>query len=420
MVKIIGLGGFCEVGRSAIFIEAGKEKFLFDFGLEVQTGKTPLRHRDPNWIKKLDGVFLSHSHLDHSGQIPWLYKMGFSNHTFATTLTLDLCSILLRDSVKVQEKRGERPSFLPHDVEEMEHHERSLEFDDSVKIGESVIEFQNAGHVPGSAVTILENNGKRILYTGDIKFVDTELVKGAKMKYKDIDVVICESTYSSKDHPDRNELSDKLNEKIKETYNAGGITILPCFAIGRTQEMLLITEKLGIPVHMDGLGIAATKAILFNPQYLRFPERLKKDFGKAYKIQHIGQRHRAIKNPGIIITTAGMLNGGPVNFYIKKLRKKEECSLILTGFQCENTVGSTLQKTGRYINEGADFKPDFSLDFMDFSAHTDRSHIIKFLENTNPEKVILVHGERNPEFAVELQGMGFDASAPQNFTTLKI
>ena len=207
---------------------------------------------------------------------------------------------------------------MPHDVEEMEHHESSLEFGDSVNIGESVIEFQNAGHVPGSALAILENNGKRILYTGDIKFIDTELVRGAKTNYKHIAVLICDSKHSLRDHPDRKELTKKLNEKIKETYSAGGITILPCFAIGRTQEMLLITEKLGIPVHMDGLGIAATKTMLFSPQYLRFPERLKKDFGKAYKIRNIGQRHRAIKNPGIIITTAGMLSGGPVNFYIKK------------------------------------------------------------------------------------------------------
>jgi len=128
-----------------------------------------------------------------------------------------------------------------------------------------------------------------------------------------------------------------------------------------------------------------------------------------FKIRRNGDRRDALKKPCVIITTAGMLQGGPVGFYISKLHERVDCSMVMTGYQVDGTVGRTLLETGRYINEGIDVKPRFKLEFLDMSAHTDRSHLIDFYRRTRPGKIVLVHGDRTEEFAKELNGMGFDA-----------
>ncbi|RKY00891.1 MAG: MBL fold metallo-hydrolase, partial [Spirochaetes bacterium] len=124
-------------------------------------------------------------------------------------------------------------------------------------------------------------------------------------------------------------------------------------------------------------------------------------------------RNEAVHNACIIITTAGMMNGGPVSFYMKKLHNKENCSLVTTGYMVEGTVGRTLMDTGRYIADGLDVRPKMHMEFLDLSAHTDHDHIVRFLEKLSPEKIFLVHGEHNPEFEKELKSMGFDAYSPE-------
>jgi putative mRNA 3-end processing factor len=114
-----------------------------------------------------------------------------------------------------------------------------------------------------------------------------------------------------------------------------------------------------------------------------------------------------------------MLNGGPIGYYIKRLHKRENCRLVITGFQVDGTVGRKLLDTGRYVNEGLDVKPKMGIEQIDFSAHTDHDHLIEFFQKTNPGKIILVHGDSTPEFAQELKEMGFDAHAPANGDAIK-
>ena len=116
----------------------------------------------------------------------------------------------------------------------------------------------------------------------------------------------------------------------------------------------------------------------------------------------------------MIITTAGMLQGGPVSFYIGKLANRKDCSMVLSGYQVEKTAGRHLLETGVYDNGEMSVKPQFPIHFMDFSAHTDKKHLIDFYRKVNPTKIALMHGDRTPEFAEELKGMGFDAVAPEN------
>ncbi len=415
MIEIHFLGGCEEVGRSALIVDNGVEKFLLDYGIDVQNFQGPIKP-DLN----MDAVFLTHSHLDHCGMLPSLYKRGYTESVFATPPTLSLSSLLLRDSIKVQEKRDLMPYYLSHDIWKMEDAARFLEFRKKLILGNSIIEFYSSGHIPGSSSILLETQNKRILYTGDIKFIDTKLMKGADTSYKDIDCVICESTYSYKNHPKRENLEKKLKEIVKETINNDGIALLPCFAVGRTQELLLILSELKIPIYLDGMGIEATRITLNYPSYIKNAKKLKTNFKNAKKVKRPTQRAKIIQEPCIILTTAGMLNGGPVTYYIKKLYKKENCSLILTGYQVEGTAGRVLLDTGRYVNEGLDLKVKMRIEFLDFSAHTDHDHIVSFLEKVNPKKILLVHGPQTQKFAEELKNKGFNAYSPKNGEKIKI
>src|SRR4030043_327077 len=414
MSEITVLGGGREVGRLSVLLDAGAEKFLLGPGIEVQNFGIPLRHSVP-----IDAVLLSHAQLDHSGFVPGLYKAGFRGPTLATPATFDLCELLLRDSLKVQDRNNVEPLYLAEHIKEMEKFRKEVNFGHRERIGSSVVEVVSSGHVPGSVSHIINSAGKRVMFTGDINFVDTQLMKAAPMEYENIDVVITEATYSYKNHPERSAVEDRLREIAQETIYNNGALLLPTFAVGRTQELLLILYDMGFDIYLDGMGIKATEIVMSYPESVKGPERLKKAFGKAHKITRSSQREALLSKPCIIITTAGMMNGGPIGYYMKKLHKRENCSLAITGYMVEGTVGRKLLDTGRYVNEGLDIKPKMRVEKLDFSAHTDHDHLIDFFRKTNPGKIILVHGDKNPAFAGELKGMGFDAFAPANGDKIK-
>ncbi len=407
-MEIVFLGSGKEVGRSAIMVKTGNESFLLDYGVDVQDMSLPIKAELPT------AVFLTHSHIDHSGHIPSLYKRGYKGNVYATPATFSLCSLLLRDSLKVQKKKGLTPNYQAHDLERMEELKKNLKFQKPANFNSASVELHFAGHVPGAASILLESRRKRILYTGDINFKETALMKQAFTDFKDIDVVICESTYSYKNHPDRKKLADRLRKTIQDTVYNNGIVLLPSFAVGRTQEMLSMVYDLGFPIYLDGMGIDATERILQHPNSVKNPEKLRRAFSMARKLGSASKRKNAISKPCIIISTAGMLSGGPINFYMKRLHQREDCTMILNGFQVPGTVGRILLDTGRYIYEDIDVKPKMKVEFMDFSAHCGHDGIINFLKKLSPEKVFLIHGERTEEFSQELNGMGFDASAPNN------
>ncbi len=402
------LGGADEVGRSSILLE-GSIKCLLDYGIDVQNFAVPIHPDMP-----IDAVLLSHCHLDHSGMIPELYKSGFEGSVYATITTHDLSSLLLRDALKVQSRRDVTPFYLIDHIIKMEKKRKVVGFGERIELDSFSFEFHSAGHIPGSAAMVIEMEGKRILYTGDIKFIDTKLMKGAFADYKDIDILISESTYSYTNHPDRKDLERSLLEIVEETLHNNGIVLLPSFAVGRAQELLLIVDEIDYPVYMDGMGIDATLRILSHPESVRDFKALKRSFSKAHKVERNSQRKKIIRNPCVIITTAGMLNGGPIGYYMKRLHMKENCSLVLTGFQVPGTVGRTLLDTGRYVAEGLDVKPKMRVEFMDFSAHTDHDHLLDFYRKVNPEKIILVHGDHTEEFAEELKNLGFEVFSPKN------
>jgi len=408
-MKLSFLGGGNEVGRMGILFDNNRERFLMDYGVNVETMDVPL---DPG--TNINALLLTHAHLDHSGNIPSLYHRGWNGRVFATPITFELCEMLLRDSMKVQKIKGFSPPFNLQDILKMERQKVGMQFGQKRMFKSAIVEFNDAGHVPGSSSILIESQGKRILYTGDIKFSDTALMKAAFRKYENIDVLIIESTYAYKNHPPRQETVNRLKETIKNTVSAGGFVLLPSFAVGRTQEMLMIASELDFPIFMDGMGIGVTRGILEHPENIKNARTLRDAFGRAHKVKSMRQRDMALDVPSVIVTTAGMLSGGPVGYYIRRLYNREDCSLILNGFQIPGTPGRTLMDTGRYVHEDMDVRPKMKVEFLDFSAHCGRDEIVKFVEDISPEKVFLVHGERSEALAQMLSGMGFDVSVPKN------
>jgi putative mRNA 3-end processing factor len=186
------------------------------------------------------------------------------------------------------------------------------------------------------------------------------------------------------------------------------------FAVGRLDEMLLVLNSFGIdyPVYIDGMAKKAITIINQHKNLLREPSALDKALDKAEYINKEGDRRKVLKEPCVILTTSGMLSGGPVVGYLKRLYDKKNCSLVLTGFQVEGTPGKVLLETGKFINKNLNLDLEMHVRKLDFSSHTGRTDLLKFIERLNPEKTFCVHGDHTTEFASELKEKGLDAVAP--------
>ena len=415
IIEIRFLGGCREVGRMGMTIDTGAEKFLWEYGINVESWGRPIQPEI-----NFDSVFVSHAHLDHSGLLPQLYGLGYEGAICMEPATLDLLSILLRDSLKLQKRSCDTLDYHAGDIKTLETNARFLKQGEAEDFALSSVSFHNAGHIPGSALTLLESRGKRVLFTGDIKFMDTKLMKGADTDFRDIDLLISEATYSYKNHPDRKMIENALRKTVQETIHAGGVCVIPAFAVGRTQELLLVLHDLGVPLYIDGMGVKATEAILQHAKSVKDHKALARAFSHARKVKKRSERERIVERPCAILTTAGMLNGGPVIDYISRLHDRQDCSLVLTGYQVPGTAGRNLIDTGRFVNGDMDVKPSMRLEFLDFSAHTDHDHLLEFFRKVRPKKIVLVHGEKTEAFAEELKKLGFDAVAPQNGESIRV
>ncbi len=409
------LGGFREVGRNAVLLETRREKLVFDYGLKVETAELP------GPAKGVDAVLLGHAHLDHCGSVPALFKRD-NPHVYSTISTFDQTHLLLKDSLKVARLRQKPQHFTIRHIEKMKQNEVDITYGQQFETKNCVIDVFDAGHIPGSVIFVVETEGKKILYTGDFKLKPTKLLAGAKIDIKDIDVVVMETTYSSREHPPRQETEKKLIDIVKETIDNNGIAIIPAFAVGRAAEVLMVLDsfKHDFPIYLDGMAREATEIALKYPEFLRNPKALKMALKDVIPLYRNEKRKKAIQEPCAIVTTGGCLDGGPVVNYIKSLYTKPECSLILTGFMIPRTAGRYLQDTGRFVAEGIDLKVKMNMHYLDFSAHAGRSELFEFVRKINPKQVICIHGDYCERFATELKGRGVEAIAPKNGDMIKI
>lgn len=415
-MKIKCLGGFREVGKSGVLLETKKENILFDYGLEVEDGLPPLK---PN--KKVHSILMSHAHLDHVGCAPMIYRNGRPK-MYSTAPTFDQGHLNLKDSMKIARIRGLRKLYNKDDLNKLMKNEINVTYGQQFETKESIVDVFDAGHIPGSCAFLVESQGKTILYTGDFNTAKTRLLDGSKIDATDIDVLVTESTYAAKEHTDRKATEKELSDIIEGTIANDGVVLIPSFAIGRSAEVLLTLDALKkkYPIHLDGMAVSATRIAMKYPEFLRDHKKLKKAFKNVNIIGGPLERKKAVKQPGIIVTTSGMMEGGPIIQYMKYLYNNPQSSLVFVGFLIPKTAGRYLLNTGRFVNEDIDLKVKMNIHSLDFSAHIGRNDLFKFVQKTNPKKIICMHGDHCQRFAMELRGRGYDAIAPNNGDSIKL
>ncbi|MEM0087142.1 MAG: MBL fold metallo-hydrolase [Candidatus Micrarchaeaceae archaeon] len=409
------LGGASEVGRSAIMLK-DEISILLDYGIKIDgTVEYPITP------KSVDVFALSHAHLDHSGSAPALY-FAMPPITIGTKPTLELSNILIKDSMKLASRRHAKQHFFNKQLNAFNKNYISKEYGVPEELADYSITFYDAGHILGSALTLIEryNNGRRVLYTGDFKLAEQSLQYGASAVKAD--VLITESTYATREHPDRKKLIASFVDSIREVLDNGGTALLPSFAVGRAQELLAILykEKLSEYVCIDGMAKEATETSLKYANLFKDAKNLESAARSAIWVGGRSDRIHITKEPHIIITTAGMLNGGPVLDYIKMLNQNSK--IFLTGYQIEGTNGRKVLENKPIIIDGKKFKVKIPVAFYDFSAHAGKSDLYNFVKQVDPEVVICVHGDAKStsDFASTLEIEGFEAHAPKLNDTIEI
>ena len=262
------------------------------------------------------------------------------------------------------------------------------------------VALHSAGHIPGA--TMFEVNGNQtILFTGDLHTLTTDLVWGAKPV--PCDTLIIEATYAGRNHPDRLKTEHEFLEKIRQVNNRGGIAIVPAFAVGRTQDILLTLLKGKFDVWVDGMGKTVNRIYLDSPEYLRSAKKLKQALGKVRVVRT--ERGRGEAQEGdVIVTTSGMMDGGPVLRYVDAIRDDPRSAILLTGFQVEGTNGRRLMDEGTLEIQGATIRPKCEWQKFDFSAHAGHDDLVRFVEACDPRRVVLMHGDNREALAQALEG----------------
>ena len=404
------LGGAQEVGRSAIMLK-DERTLMLDFGIKIDH-KTEY----PLSIPRLDALVLSHAHLDHSGFTAALYN-EMNIPTFGTLPTLSLSTLLLDDALNIAKREHTKAYFHKRQIRNLASKYINLDYHSTAHFGNFDIEFADAGHISGSAITLIERpkarSNRRVVYTGDFKLKEQILHRGAEIVGSD--VLIMESTYASKGHPDRKKTVDRLISGINEVLDQGGNALLPVFAVGRAQEVLSILHENGLSgsTFVDGMARKATSIVVNHPKFIRNHSILADAIKETTWIDERADRKEALEGPSIIVTTAGMLNGGPVLDYITKLNKNSH--IFLTGYQVEGTNGRNLMDHGYVVIDDTKRKISSGVSFYDLSAHADMEDLHEYARKSSPSTIMCVHGDRKSTTALaeDLKAEGFNATAPK-------
>ncbi len=413
------LGGTREVGRIAITVKTEKTQVLLDYGAMLDNEPGFPMHIPP---KEVDAIILSHSHLDHSGAIPIFYIQG-KRPMYANKVTSELSQLLISDFIHLSSY------YLPFEyleLKSMMQNSKHVDFNTEQKVGDMSFQFKNAGHIPGSVQTLVEAEGRRVLYTGDFNLTDTRLLQGAKMDYGDLDAVMIESTYANEDHTGRPELERRFVDACTEVVEKGGTVLVPAFGVGRAQELacVLAAHHFEYPVTLDGMAREVSRIMMSYPQFLRDERAFADAIHSAEWVEGWRDRRRAAKMPGVIISPAGMLKGGPAVFYISKIGKRSDNAVFLVSYQIPGTPGKELLEKGICVIDGKMRKIKARVEHFDFSSHCGASELKEALKRLGGKpKVYVVHGaEGNCELLAKWarSELGLDAVAPRTGEKFKL
>lgn len=455
-IRLAIFGGFREVGRMSMYLHTPESKVLIDCGINVAAGDNSNAFPSLNLpefnLQELDAVVITHAHLDHCGFAPYLYYMGYEGPVYCTPPTRDLMFLLHWDYLDVIDKEGRDLPYPRKFIKELVKHVIPLEYGEVTDIAPDIkLTMHNAGHILGSSIVHFHigDGLYNLAYTGDLKFERSRLLEPASPRFPRLEALITESTYGGRKdiQPRRTEAEKVLINIINETINRGGKVIVPAFSVGRAQELMVALEDCmsrGLitpaPVFLDGMIWEATAIHTTYPEYLN-RELRDQIFHKSknpfiseifHKVTNREMRKNIIDSddPCVIISTSGMLTGGPVIEYLKNLAEDEKNSLVFVGYQAEGSLGRRIQKGWKEIPMSGNgktviVKMNMQIHTVDgFSGHSDRNQLINYIRSINPkpDRLLTCHGEASK--CIELASSLYkvfrsESRAPQNFEIVR-
>ncbi len=422
-IRVTTLGCCREVGRAAFLLSTPESRVLIDCGEKPDNAaSTPYLYiPEVSPLSQLDAVVLTHAHLDHCAFVPLLYKYGYEGPVYCTPPTRDLAVMLQLDYLDVMNKEGNQIPYSSNEVKMFIKHTITLNYGSVTDIAPDIkLTLHNAGHILGSAIAHFHvGDGQyNIAFTGDLLYGKSRLFNPATNHFPRLEALFMESTYGgAKDmQPSRQEAEEKLYETLNRVIERGGKVIIPTFAVGRSQEVMLAIEE-GIrkekvrpmKIYLDGMIKEATAIHTTYPEYLNselrnliFKEGLNPFLSDCFEQVDSQEKRETIINgePCVILTTSGMLNGGPVMEYLRSLSPDERNALIFVGYQAEGTLGRRIQKGWREVPVGNRESIVINLECVTidgFSGHSDRRQLMSFVSHMQPrpEKIFTIHGDEN-------------------------
>ena len=429
-VRISTLGCCREVGRAAFVLSTAETRILIDCGdkpgAEDEVPYLQVPEALGAGANSIDAVVLTHAHLDHSALVPLLFKYGYDGPIYCTEPTRDLMGLLTLDYLDVASKEGRTPPYESRMVREAIKHTIPLEYGDVTDVAPDVkLTLHNAGHILGSAVSHFHigDGLYNVAFSGDIHYEDTRLFNGAVNDFPRVETLVLESTYGGRNdyQTDQEDSERKLKRIIERTHDRGGTVLIPAFAVGRSQEIMLVLEQAmrsgdipSMPVHLDGMIWEATAIHTTYPEYLRddLRDRIFHEDENPFlaeEFNHIDggeDERREVRDdgPSIILSTSGMITGGPIMSWLRHLGGDEDSTLVFVGYQAQGTFGRRIQNGWDEIpvsDEGSVGRSStlslrMNVETVDgFSGHADRQGLENFVRTMNPrpEKVLCVHGD---------------------------
>ncbi|KAF6249884.1 MBL fold metallo-hydrolase [Marine Group I thaumarchaeote] len=411
-VKVLGAAN--EVGRSGFLVNCNGTNLLLDYGVMFGRRGTPPAYPLHVKPKDLDAIIITHAHLDHSGNVPSLFVSG-NTDVYATPPTFDLSELLIEDMLKIE--KNSHPFDLP-ELNNMMKNAKEIGFKQKITKGNATFELRESGHVIGGSTILVESEKKRLFYTGDIKPNGSRMLREADFDVGEIDLLITESTYSQTEQKPRRESEKELVEFANEVMDRKGILFIPSFSVERSQEIACILKSVNFKhrIIMDGMALKVNEIMFRHPEYLRDSKVFADAINSATAIREHSERKRAMEEPCVVISPAGMLVGGNAVFYLQQLSFDDKNGIALVSYQGEGTPGEKLLKTGKVSTRGKDVNVTAEVKQFEFSGHGDRNELFDMMKKIkgNP-KVLTVHGDSKScdLFAQEIhEKFGFEAHAP--------
>lgn len=406
-IKFYGAAG--EVGRSCIMIESAGTKVLLDCGIKLgKQEEYPLI--GDSELKSVDAIVLSHAHLDHCGYLPHVFTAGYNGYVYTTKPTFELVNVLLSDYLKISEPKN----VSKEGFNKVNKHYKIVEYLKEFKIKHLTFRMLPAGHVLGSSLVEIKDGKHTLIYTGDMSLKKTRMLEPAYTENLKADSLIIESTYGGEkdEFPNEQDLINKMLGSIKETIDKGGKVVIPSFAVGRAQEVLFILDDYmrsgripKVPIYIDGMIGKAMRIYRHNVIYCRkeLQQRILMSEDDPFKSANfhnvitkqmrgkIMHEHEAC----IIVTTSGMLSGGPILRYLESLAGNHNNKLMFVGYQAEGTLGRQILEGAKEVEiNGHKVSIKMGVEMYRLSGHADRPQLLKFISKIHGLKnIFVVHGE---------------------------